>query len=142
MSLVLVAPERFEAKFVRGAPDECWEWQGARSRGYGWFRVGDGAQPTGAHRIAYELYVGPIPDGLYIDHLCRNRGCVNPAHMEPVPNRVNILRGEGITAEQARQTHCKRDHEFTAENTYRIPSTGSRVCRTCKRVADAERCRR
>src|SRR5690606_27636904 len=85
-----------------------------------------------AHVASYELHVGPVPDGLVLDHLCRNRACINPSHMEPVPNRVNVLRGEGPTAVNARKTHCVNGHEFSAENTH-IRPTGWRECKTCKR---------
>ena len=78
----------------------------------------------------YELMVGPIPDGLVIDHVCNNRGCVRPDHLRPVTQRENILRGEGVAAKRARQTHCKRGHELAGEN-IRITSTGSRQCLIC-----------
>jgi hypothetical protein len=79
-----------------------------------------------------ELFVGPIPEGLVIDHLCRNRGCINPTHMEPVTNAENVLRGEGPTAVNARKTHCKRGHPFDDVNTY-VYAKG-RACRMCHQL--------
>ena len=84
------------------------------------------------HRIIYEAMVEPIPDGLELDHLCRNRACVNPDHLEPVTHQVNTLRGETVSSINARKTHCKRGHEFTPDNTYITP-TGQRHCRACQR---------
>jgi hypothetical protein len=79
----------------------------------------------------YEALVGPIPDGLFLDHTCRNRNCVNPQHLDPVTNKENILRGEGSPAKNARKTHCKNGHPLKGENLVR-GSKGERVCRTCK----------
>jgi hypothetical protein len=113
--------------------DACWLWTGATTGyGYGQFYLGLGQRRVRAHRFSYELLVGPIPDGLVLDHLCRVRLCVNPAHLEPVTQRENILRGEGTSAHHARQTHCKRGHEFTPENTY--VRRGMRTCRQCHRA--------
>ena len=96
---------------VRG-PAECWPWQrSTNGRGYGRVRV-NGKQ-TGAHRVAYEFRKGPIPAGLEIDHLCRQRSCVNPDHLEAVRHQVNVLRGVGASAQCARQITCKNGHPFT-----------------------------
>ena len=110
----------------------CWVWTGAttRRRGYGRIRVGGGEKML-AHRLAYEWFVGPIPEGLVLDHLCRNPRCCNPQHLEAVDHRENCLRGTSPWAQNARKTHCANGHEFTPENT-RI-SRGARDCRACKR---------
>ncbi len=126
-----IHPARFWAKVDQSG--DCWEWTAFRNQyGYGTYRL-DGRQCM-AHRVAYEMLVGPIPKGLEIDHLCRNRGCVNPAHMETVTGKVNTLRGVGITAVNAKKTHCPKGHEFTKENT-RITPDRKRVCRQCQRDA-------
>lgn len=125
--------EWFHGNFIQDSDTDCWEWQaGKGTNGYGLMRV-DGRQ-TAAHRFAYQLYVGPIPEGLDLDHLCRNRGCVNPGHLEPVTRRENLMRGETITARKAAQTHCIHGHEFTPENTGRNSVTGTRRCRACDRA--------
>jgi hypothetical protein len=99
-------------------------------------------KPRYGHRVAYEALVGPIPQGLCIDHLCRNRACVNPDHLEPVTNRVNILRGETIMAANAAKTHCVRGHEYTPENTLINAKTGTRRCAACNREDQEEYNRR
>jgi hypothetical protein len=132
--------ERFMEK-VEKTEDGCWLWLASLdARGYGQFRRPEPPHIAKAHRVSYELHVGPIPEGLTLDHLCRVRHCVNPDHLEPVTNRENILRGESFTAQQARQTHCVRGHEFTPENTH--VWRGHRGCRACDRQDRPERRRR
>lgn len=118
----------------------CWLWTAKLNRdGYGHFRL-DGRRP-GAHRVAYELFVGAIPEGLEIDHLCRVRHCVNPAHLEPVTHGVNVARGIAVppvALAKARQTHCIHGHEFTAENTLVKPN-GTRGCRACVKLRNDKR---
>lgn len=122
-----MTPEGFWGRVVK--TQSCWLWTGAMTGGYGQVRFAGGF--IRAHRLAYELTNGQIPDGLDLDHLCRVTNCVNPAHLEPVTRPVNILRGVGMSAKRARQTHCKRGHEFTPENTYKWRT--SRICRACAR---------
>ncbi len=105
----------------------CWLWTGQTLRGYG----RTSGSNKFAHRAAYVMVKGPIPAGLTIDHLCRNHGCVNPAHLEAVTNRENILRGDSRSAQNARKTCCKRGHPFDAENTYIRPNRIGRQCRAC-----------
>lgn len=111
--------------------DGCWSWHSTHvSSGYGVLSY-KGRQIR-AHRVAYELLVGPIPDTLVLDHLCKNRGCVNPDHLEVVTKGENTLRGDGPSAMNLRKTHCKKGHEFTPENLFN-DKTGRRCCRVCGR---------
>lgn len=132
--------ERFWLKVEKTGT--CWVWKSApTSKGYGsfWFN-GKGIQ---AHRFSYELLVGPIPEDLTLDHLCRNRLCVRPDHLEPVTRGVNVLRGEGPGAQNARKTHCPYNHEYTPENTYVVNrhKTGRtyRICKECSRIRYANK---
>jgi hypothetical protein len=131
-----------EARSIPEPNSGCWLWlRYLDADGYG--RIGPrstwaGRNPMGlrAHRVAYTAFVGPIPTGLDIDHLCRTRCCVNPAHMEPVTNAVNTLRGTGGPATNSRKTACRRGHPFDEANTYCLG--GHRKCRRCNAVAAAE----
>jgi hypothetical protein len=114
---------------------ECWEWTARVDRyGYGRFRLDRKMEL--AHRVAYRIFVGDIPEGLTVDHLCRNRKCVNPAHLEAVSRKDNTLRGVGPTAVNAGKDVCASGHPFNADNTYFRP-TGNRDCRACGRVRSA-----
>lgn len=121
-------PERFWSKCIPEPNSGCWLWFAAASpSGHG--RFGTGGQINKkqwtAYRYAYTVLVGPVPDYLVLDHLCRTPECVNPLHLEMVTQAVNVLRGDSPQAQNARQTHCIRGHEFTGKDK-------GRRCLTCK----------
>lgn len=126
--------ERLLSKAVINWETGCWEWTAHLDRnGYGKIKI-DGMSRL-AHRTAYEVIEGPIPPSLHLDHLCRVRNCINPAHLEPVTARENMLRSPVHPAALSRQkTCCKHGHEFTPENT-QITKRGRRACRACGRAA-------
>ncbi|MFG3037803.1 HNH endonuclease signature motif containing protein [Streptomyces sp. NPDC048330] len=147
----MITPDRFTAKvdpagpvsLYRHAPGPCHLWTGgARSKRphdagehgefYGAFKV-DG-RTVRAHQYAYEQVCGPIPAGAEVDHRCRRRNCVNPAHLEVTDHRTNTLRSSGPTAINARKVRCLRGHPFDTANTYVRPN-GARACRACRRPA-------
>lgn len=126
---------RFQEK-VSLAADGCWEWTGSHNgQGYGRFYL-DGKKVY-THRYAYEQTNGPIPDGLVIDHLCRNPKCCNPEHLEPVTVSENALRGLTGKTERRLKTHCKRGHEYNTENT--AIRAGKRFCRACQKIHNDRR---
>jgi hypothetical protein len=136
--------ERFDAKWQPEPTSGCWLWVACTSRGeYGRFWLNGRYEP--AHRVAFERWIGLIPDGMTIDHVrargCGTTQCVNPEHLEPVTIQVNILRGECVSARFARATHCVNGHAFDGQNTYLRPG-GGRSCRACHRIrAAAQRSR-
>ena len=119
--------------------DGCWLWRGNLASGYGHFSLTHD-KSVKAHRFSYEVAVGEIPPGMTIDHVrargCVSRACVNPQHLEAVTARTNTLRGDGVTAVNARKTVCIRGHKLEGDNVYLYRNL--RACRTCKR-ADARR---
>ena len=131
------AIDRFAEK-VAWTDSGCLEWIGATTKnGYGIFFVGQAIRRGNgmvlAHRWSYEYQVGPIPAGMQVDHLCRNRACVLPLHHEIVTSRENTLRGVSPAAVAAKRTHCPQGHPFSGDNLYIYPTTGARECRTCRR---------
>jgi len=132
-------PQRFWSKVNPNGPlwngTPCWEWTASKDKdGYGHFAVG--RRMALAHRIAYEAFTGPIPDGLESDHLCRNPSCVNPLHLEPVTSKVNSQRGlTGLAAGAVMKakTHCPHGHPYDEVNTY-FRKNGDRLCKTCSNL--------
>jgi hypothetical protein len=125
-------PLRFWVKVVESR-NGCWLWTaGQRRGGYGRFRTGGKGSPTTvSHRYAYEYLVGVVPHGLQLDHLCRNRLCCNPNHLEPVTPRENTLRGLTSARMNASKTHCPQGHEYNTKNT-RLIKKGARIERHCR----------
>lgn len=130
--------ERFMSMVAKCPNRGCWLWTGAKKQGYGYFYDGSRANDRGpnhrAHRWIYEHLVGPIPDGLQLDHLCRVRHCVNPAHLEPVTAGENIRRGltgAALAARRLAMTHCLNGHPYSPDNTA-SRRNGWRKCLTCE----------
>lgn len=123
---------RFDKFLDRIVTDgECIIFTGTKSpQGYGSFQSANRVRMQ-AHRISYQVFVGPLIDGLVIDHICRNRLCVRPDHLRQVTHQVNILAGVGATAVHAKKTHCVNGHEYTTENTHR--TRHGRACKICRK---------
>lgn len=136
-AFLLALPPRVASKI--DASGECWLWTGGLNRnGYGRTTHPDTQRTVAAHRLVYEVLIGPIPAGMQLDHLCRVRRCVNPHHVEPVTQRVNLLRGETIAARAAATEACPAGHPYAGRNLYIAPS-GDRRCRECHKIAQATR---
>jgi hypothetical protein len=116
---------------TEGYATPCWISDRA-TQPNGYTKIGVNHRTMLTHRAAYEAAFGSIPIGMVLDHLCRNRACANPEHLDPVTHRENLLRGEGPTSREAAQTHCIANHPFSVDNT-RITSKGKRACRECDR---------
>lgn len=125
-------PSRLVSRIRREPASGCWVWTGVIDKG-GYGRLGGRL----AHRLTYQAVVGEIPAGLDLDHLCRNRRCVNPSHLEPVSRQTNVDRGSKAT-----QSHCKHGHAFDSANTYIHPRYGTQECRACRAVRERERVQR
>jgi hypothetical protein len=107
----------------------CWEWTGAKSNGYG--MVGMNNKVFGAHRVSYEMVFGKIETGMVIDHVCRNRKCINPEHLRCVSNRENVLENsESAAAKNLKKTHCIRGHLLAGTNLRKMKKSG-RECKIC-----------
>lgn len=122
------------ASYVEQADSGCWLWKNRLSRGYGQFWIG--RRRFQAHVWAWQQINGAVPGGLCLDHLCRSRNCVNPAHLEPVTLRENLLRGETHAARNAAKTHCVNGHELIAGNLV-SRADGARACLACHRERQA-----
>jgi hypothetical protein len=136
--------ERLQHYSVPEPNTGCWLWTGSLyPAGYGQLGIGKYRKVT-AHRASYETFVGPVPAGLQLDHLCRVRSCINPDHLQPVTLHENLLRGMGPTGTHARQTHCLRGHPLSGDNLYIWPGKDgghgrTRMCRTCHSQCEARR---
>lgn len=140
--------ERFERQYIADPNSGCWLWTGElHYKGYGRLRVGRkrardavaNGKSAFAHRLSYEMYIGPIPDGLVIDHKCRQRCCVNPWHLEPVTNQENCKRGN-TGKHLSERTHCPKGHPYSGDNLYiytRKSGSKNRMCRTCLRISNS-----
>lgn len=122
--------ERFWVKVDKSG--SCWNWMASKRLGYGSFRKNPGEPMVSAHRLSYQSIKGDIPAGLVLDHLCRNKACVNPDHLEAVTQKENMDRGL-LRFVNSSKTHCKNGHEFSIQNTRFTPA--GRVCRSCARIA-------
>lgn len=141
MARPAVAAEiRFWRNVGERAPGQCWIWKASVNR-YGYGQFHDGVRAINAHRWAYERFVGAVPEGLQLDHLCRNRRCVNPAHLEAVTVRENLMRGETHAARNVAKTHCPAGHEYAGAN-LRVGPDRRRYCRTCIREKARSRAQR
>ena len=117
---------------IEQLPSGCWQWKASKyPAGYG--QMWNGSRVEQAHRISFREFVGDIPDGCEIDHICRNRSCVNPEHLRAVTHRENMRASDSVMGLNAKKTHCKRGHPLSGEN-LRVEQSGARQCRECLRM--------
>jgi HNH endonuclease len=128
--MTLPIEKRIWEHIDKRGPAECWPCTRTVDKKWGYGQISVDGKMRKLHRVVYELLVGKIPEGLTLDHLCRNRACANPAHLEPVTMRLNNLRGTSPCAKNAVKSHCSRGHEFTESNTRRLKN-GARSCKQC-----------
>jgi HNH endonuclease len=127
--------EKIKKRLVKSLPgyagSPCWEWTGGKTDGYG--RIWDGKKMRPVHRVVYEFFRGKISGELVLDHLCRNRACCNPDHLQLVTNKENILRGNGSPAQNSKKTHCPKGHPLSGDNLSFLSSKKQRRCVQCHR---------
>jgi hypothetical protein len=128
--MTILQLERFAQKFKVDPSSGCWVWKNVPSNGYGYFGIN--GRTHRSHRLLYQEFNGEIPASLVCDHLCRNKACCNPKHIEPVTQAVNVQRGD--LAGRPLTPFCRHGHRLTPDNVYCAPSDGKRKCLECKRV--------
>jgi len=124
--------QRFQKKIELDLLTGCWVWKGTLEKNTGYGKITINVKSEYAHRVAYIHWNGEVPKGLELDHLCRNKNCVNPSHLEAVTHYENNLRGISPAAINAKKTHCMRGHEFAGDNLIIALKSGARLCRICK----------
>lgn len=127
---------RFNKKYIIDQNTGCWIWQDALNGINGYGRFWNGSREQYAHRFSYETYKKRIPEGFTIHHKCLNKQCVNPEHLEAMSLGDNLRQPDHFIGQQILQTHCKRNHEFTPENTYYQAGTNKRSCIICRNMSD------
>lgn len=130
--------DRFSTKYIIDQVSGCWNWTASKHLGYG--QIGAGRRPSKplfAHRVSFELHKGPIPADLVVDHMCRNRACVNPDHLRLLTRGDNVLCGDTLSAANAAKMECINGHAFDVHG--KTNADGVRVCMECRRIRDRAR---